>query len=163
MTTVLLTEQGASDIISSRRYGPRHRLEARLRAWTLDAALAKGACPDSSVVLSLRARKLISRRMRYQPSRRLRHVVRLAQRPARPPHWTVPVCRREVIRARAEVEALADRLISPDPVEATGVARVHMLVTEGSSPMYYQHRAAELERALLEAIEALEPGMPVIE
>ena len=159
MTTVLLTEQGASDIVSFRRYGPRQRLEARLRAWTLDAALARGACPDSSVVLSLRARTLISRRMRHQLSRRLRHVLSLAQRPSRPPHWTVPVCRREVTRARAEVEALADRLISPDPVEATGVARVKMLVSDGSSPMYYRPRAAELEQALLEAIEALEPEL----
>jgi hypothetical protein len=64
-----------------------------------------------------------------------------------------------VTRARAEVEALADRLISPDPVEAAGVARVHMLVTDGSSAMYYRPRAAKLEQALLEAIEALEPEL----
>jgi hypothetical protein len=130
---------------------------ARLRAWSLDAALAQGACPDSSVVLSLRAHTLISDRTRRQLSRRLRQVVQLAERRSRPPHWAVPVCRREVIRVRAKVEALADRLISPDPVEATGVARVHMLVTDGSSPMYYRPRADQLEHALHDALEALEP------
>jgi len=109
------------------------------------------------VVLSLRARTLISARTRRQLSRRLRHVVRLAERPSRPPNWSVPICRSEVIRVRAELEALADRLISPEPVEATGMARVHLLVTDGSGPVYHRHRSGELARALREAFEGLEP------
>lgn len=157
MTTVLVTDQGRGGTLCCQRSGARQRLVARLRAWSLDGALARGACPDSSVVLSLRARTLISGRTRRQLSRRLRQLVQLAERPSRPPNWSVPICRSEVIRVRAELEALADRLISPEPVEATGVARVHLLVTDGSGPMYHRAGAGELERALREAFEGLEP------
>lgn len=155
MTTVLITDREDSSYVSCEHGGVRGRLVARLRAWTLDSRLADGACPDSSAGLSLRAEKLIDQRTRRQVASELQHLVRTAQRSRDPLDRGLQICRTEVLHAREELEEIAYHLLSSEPVDARGVARVRLLLRDGSSPVYRFRRRGELEQALQEALEAL--------
>lgn len=59
--------------------------------------------------------------------------------------------------ATEALEALADRLLGSAPVDARGIAQLQLLLRDSSSPLYYRLRAGDLEQALREADDALEP------
>jgi len=63
--------------------------------------------------------------------------------------------RRDILRARDEIEQLAQELIAPGQVDARGVQLAHKLLTDGASPFYIPSPAGELERALRQAQTAL--------
>ena len=65
-----------------RNPGPWDRLMARTRAYTLDGDLARGASPDATVRLSLRARRLTGMRKRRALAHAVRRFVDQASRPA---------------------------------------------------------------------------------
>jgi hypothetical protein len=73
----------------------------------------------------------------------------------RPLTFRVPICRAKILRSRETLEALADRLTSTDPVDACGVARVRLLLTDGSGPVYAHPTADDLEPALERTLMAL--------
>lgn len=60
-----------------------------------------------------------------------------------------------MIRSRAELEELANLLLSSVPVDARGVARVRLLLRDGASPLYHSRRAGNLERAVEVALDRL--------
>lgn len=159
MPTLLLTDERDSTCVISRRSRARELFVTWFRAWNLDTAIAGGACPDSAAALSLRANRLISRATRLRVSRAIRRLVRDAEHPPRRIDESVPVCWRKVARSTSTLAELADHLSGPCPVEARGVAQVHLLLRSGSSPIYSRPQADDLEGALQTAIDALEPAM----
>jgi hypothetical protein len=73
----------------------------------------------------------------------------------RPLTFHVPTCRAKILRSRETLEALADRLVSSDPVDARGVARVRLLLTDGSGAIYARPTADDLQPALERTLVAL--------
>jgi hypothetical protein len=156
MTTLILTPQRDGGYVTPRHSRAHEHLVARLRAWALDKALAHGACPDSTPALSLRAHRLIGQATRRELSQAIHRVLREARSPGHPGNPGIPICRRKVMQAKPALEELAERLVNSGPVDARGVARVQLLLKDGSSPLYDRPHADDLEPALSVAIDALE-------
>ena len=157
MTTLLLTQQPDGCCVISRQITTRERVAVRLRAWQLDVAIASGADPDSSAALSLRANTLIGSQARRRVSRSVRRLLQQSRRPPHSIHESVPVCWRQVIRARPLFEELVDRLEEPGPVDARGIAQLQLLLTDGTSPLFTRHGVNSLQAALEAALDALDP------
>lgn len=153
MTTLLLAEREDTIFISACRLRVRDRLAARLMTWQLDGLLARGASPDSTPALSLRARRLIGRRERTALASSLRRVQREARRRHHPWDSAVPICGVQVQECDELFDELSERLSEPAPVHARGVALARLLISDGSSPLY-RRDGAGLERALEAAISA---------
>jgi hypothetical protein len=132
----------------------RDRLIARWRAMKLDRELAAGAPPESSGALLLRARALLAPRNRRGLGRALERIV---AEPAPAPLLgaRVPVRRSEVRRSRDDLRLLAQRLAAPTPVAVRGVAKVRVLLSDGSGPLFWGRSADELSGRIRQAIEAL--------
>lgn len=159
MATVLLTEPRNEQCIRSRPRLLRHRLSARVRSRSLDAALARGVSPDSSAALSLRANKLIGPGIREPLARELAALVKQARGPRHLRDPRVPICRRAVLDAAEVLAELGDRLLAPIPVEAQGVAALLILLREGSSPLFNPACAERFADELEAALDALEPRL----
>lgn len=155
MTTLLLSDD--RNFVRCCHSSRRTRLVARLRASNLDAALAKGASPDSSAPLSLHAHALISAKNRRKLSEEILEIVHRAELPRSVFDPTVPICRGKVLDARELFEELADRLQDRYPVTPDGVANVRRLLREGAGPLYERPSADDLRSLLETAIAALEP------
>ncbi len=141
---------------SDSRLGPsapsptlRRRLRVGLHRTRLDHQLAEGFGGDSVEDRSLRGRQLAGRRTRRRLARSLRARVKDAERPAGPRlSAAVPLSRRAVLASRESLLGLAERLESPDPVNPCGVARVLVLLTDGTGPLYGQGAADRLREAV---------------
>lgn len=134
----------------------RTRLWTRVRATSLDHALAAGASPDSAASLSLRAEQLIRAGTRRKLARSLRRLIRDASRRSLSPGPRVPLCRRKVLASRELLLELAERLSSQEPVDARGVAQLRLLLIGVVGPLYDDPGADDLEPILQSALEALE-------
>lgn len=156
MDTILLTTQEDTYFVRPQPIRTRDRLRARLFAWQLDRALARGAPPDSTAVLSLRAHRLIGPGSRRAVARELRALPRQAAQPKSRLDPGVPICRRQVLQAAEILAELADRLANWEPVDALGVAQLRVLLRDGCSPLFDPNPAHRLERALRAASDALE-------
>ena len=133
----------------------RDRLVARVRAAALDRRLAAGASPEASVQLAVHAGRLCATTERQVLARSLTRIVAAADAPmAR--RLTAPVDRPAVRRARAELAAVAGRLVASGPVNVQGVARVRILVADGTGPLYRPAAPERLRRELIEALTALD-------
>ena len=151
MSTLLLTE---GDAVIERRTRLLDRLEAWLRAGSLDRELARGVAPETCGALSLRARALVGPCARSRLARQLRRVVR----DARGGHvWMTHVALRpDVAEAAAELDTLADRLAAPAPVDVRGVAEARLLLTDGTGPLYFRGAAGDLRSMVARALSRLE-------
>ncbi|MCV7321430.1 hypothetical protein AWB99_08410 [Mycolicibacterium confluentis] len=118
----------------------RARLMVRLFAGRFDEALAFGCTVAPGNALGLHAARLTSDRERCGVARTLRRVSVQARqtRPLRPA--TVAVHRANVIAAEGAIDAVVQRLHSPLPVSAMGMARLRRLLTDGTGPMYASGR-----------------------
>ncbi|MGN6169619.1 MAG: hypothetical protein ACTHQQ_15830 [Solirubrobacteraceae bacterium] len=155
MATILLTEQPDARYVEPHTVRTRDRLRARLWAWRLDRALARGARPDSTAALSLHAHRLIGRNVRQALARDLRKLPGDAAHPRHRLDPVVPICRRGVLHAAGLLEELAARLDGPEPVDACGVAQVRGLLRNSDSPLFNPNGADEFVRALRTTIDAL--------
>jgi hypothetical protein len=153
MATTVLTMRG--EAVAARRVGLGDRLAARLRAHRLDRELAAGTEPDADVAHALRAATLIAPAQRSMLARSLLRIVRDARE--RPAGLTVraPVTRRTALAAAEELDALARRLVAPEPVAVRGVAQVGRLLSDAGSPLYSGHAGA-LRGAARRALASLE-------
>jgi hypothetical protein len=151
MREVLLEQECG---LSVRRVRVRDRLKARVRAGALDRQLVEGAGPDTSVALALHAARV------YGPSQRrilARSLSRLAGSPdSHSARLHVPVDHEAVRRAYGELEAVADRLDGEGPVSVQGVARIRLLLADGTGPLYRAARPEQLRRELQSALRALD-------
>ncbi len=138
------------------RAGLRDRVMVRARAFTLDTELARGASPEASTRLALRAQRLVGMRSRRELARGLQRVVADAAR-ADASRWPpAAVCRDRVRAAAAEFQALAGRLLSPAPLPAGGVAQVRVLLSDGGGPLYRRGCRDDLRARVTGAIRSLD-------
>ena len=112
-------------------------LRVQLHRGRLDHQVADGFGPDPIEDRALRARQMTARRARRRLARSLRARVKDLERPvAHQMTAAVPLCRRAVLPWRESLLGLAERLEGPDPHNPAGVARVLVLLTDGSGPLY---------------------------
>lgn len=156
-TVMLLRERVDGSYLETRDSGVRDRLAVRLRGTSLDRVLAAGGSPDASVRLALRSRFLGRFGTRAALARRLREVITEAERGPVVLTARVPVCARKVLLARAQLEALAERLLTAGPVAPEGVALARRLLHDGTGPLYAHPGADDLAVAAETAWEALTP------
>jgi hypothetical protein len=162
---VILVDRDAG--LVARHPGWRDRLGARLHAWRLDRELAEGASPDASMALALRAQCLVRDSVRNDLAHSVEHILDEADaavtRRGRPLPTPLGMrvgeflCADRVIAAAKELRAVAERLRRPGPVAAQGVARIALLVRDGTGPLYFRSNHDDLRAALAQAVEALDP------
>jgi hypothetical protein len=138
-----------------RRVRMRDRLLARIRAAALDAELAAGASPESSVVLALHAVHLSGPSQRRLLAGSLRRVAASADVPTRS-RLKAPVCSPAVRHAGTELQAVIDRLAAAGPVSVRGVARVRCLLADGTGPIYRKSAPDRLRDELRAALAVMD-------
>ena len=129
-----------------------------LQRGALDRRIALGADPSTSPELSRRARQLTSHRTRAGLAAGIRRVVEEAEYPQRAYSAAVSVHRREVLRERGFLVAIAEDLLSDDELSPRGIALVEALLTDGSSPIYSPAYEGALHAQLTHARAALHLG-----
>jgi hypothetical protein len=132
----------------------RDRLRARFRAGSLDRQLAEGALPEASVALALHAARVYGRSQRRLLADSLTRLSNVSG--SAPARLRVPVDQEAVRRASRELHAVADRLSGDSPVNVCGVARVRVLIADGTGPLYRAARPEQLRRELRSALSALD-------
>lgn len=70
----------------------------------------------------------------------------------------VPTLRTEVLAAAVQLDELTDALLTPGPLAARGLAQIRLLLTDGTSPLYYRGAPEDLRAAATRAVEALQPA-----
>jgi len=156
------------------RAGRCARIVTRLRAWRyapqVDAALADGMDTWRSGELFVRAVHLTALKERRRLAEALEELVtraefgrqgrpyrRLRRRQPAAPYPTLR--RREILEQRRALLALAARVGGPAPVPVSVVARLMLLLCEGSSPIFVGGRSAEqLATTVNDCVEALDLG-----
>ena len=127
------------------------RVRARLHAPSLDRELASGIAPWRSSLHAARALALTSDRNRRGLARSLERLVEQTQHPRSQYRGAaVYPCREQVIDALPALLTIAGRLRSADPIDARGVARLNILLSDGSGPCYVRIRRNALTDALRE-------------
>jgi hypothetical protein len=154
MASVVLINARAGAVFTQ-RIRIRDRLRARLGAFRLDRAIAAGAAPDTDAALTLRAEKLLDERTRRQLGSALWKAS--TQVDPRPIGTRVSPSRRALLDASDLLNRLALRLLAPAPVEARGVAHARLLLSDGSGPLFWSRRSAQLRERAWRALEELEP------
>ena len=130
------------------------RMRARVRAAALDRELARGVPQDASSALAFRARLLTRPSVARELGDQLRRIVRQAHEPTAPSARVRP-SRERVVAVEDDLRFLASRLQSPLPARAPGIARVRLLLRDGSGPLYYRDSPEDLGTAVREAKSAL--------
>jgi len=119
------------------RAGRKLRLDllARLGAQWLDSRLAAGLSPESSDVLFAHAVRIARPRSCAALASSLRKVETAAQKPVGLSN-AAPLRRDDILCARDELLALAERLERTGPIQARGIAEIRLLLNDGSGPLY---------------------------
>jgi len=156
---LLLRDQDDASYVTIRRCRVRDRIRARMCAFELDHALARGAPPDSSAALLWRAERLLRAQTRRQIGDCIRRIVLTTRDPPKPPGICVPISHRLLLATEPQLSQLASRLLDDQPVAVQGIACSAVLLSDGVGPLYGRGRGAveELRDAAIRAIEALEP------
>jgi len=135
----------------------RLRLRVHFTRGILDRQIAAGRQWESNPALALRARQLVDPRTRQQIACSLREIVDYADdRMSRRLISAVVVEPAAVRRARHPILGLAERLEGGAQLNAAGVARVQVLLTDGLSPLYDRHCPRTVTQAIYEVQDALE-------
>jgi hypothetical protein len=121
---------------TARSLGPAAlaRIAARLRSSSLDRALIAGADATASAALAARARTLTSRRTRAHIAEGLERSLQLAQGPKR--RWSAVSPRSPMLANATAVRELVELLRDDAPLNASGIAILNQLLTDGSGPAY---------------------------
>lgn len=154
---LLILEEQAGQI-TAHDATPFERLLARMHHSRLDCDLAAGTSPDANTLLALRAQILVCpggappATQHHRGDHRGSYRSLCAARPdagAGTSGWRCD--------AADLLQALVDRIRTPDPLPARGVAQVQRLLTDGSGPLYYPGTEERLRSNVQDALEALEP------
>src|SRR5260370_20368172 len=114
---------------------PWDRFWTRMRAQRLDTDLARGASPDATVALALRAQMLVSVAVRRDLARSAQRVVTAAAHTAPRSRLTVPICWDRVRDAAGEFAELTRRLVAAGPFAGPGVAQARLPLTHAHGPL----------------------------
>jgi hypothetical protein len=152
---ILWSTDGHDDLLVARRVTLWERFTAWWATHRLDEQLARGVAPEAGAALSLRARALGESGTRRLLAGSVRRVVDDAS--GRRFHWRarVPTVRDQVLAAADELEHLADVLVSPGPLAASGLAQTQLLLSDGTSPLYLRGAPNELRKAVRVVLENL--------
>lgn len=131
----------------------RTKLTVLLRCRSLDRRIAAGSPTDLSPAVALRAQQLRSSEERCAVAACLELALDLAE--DRVAHGHASDHQLEVVGARTELRALADRLRDSREVAARGVALTQLLVSDASGPLFRADASRPLAEALREAADAL--------
>jgi hypothetical protein len=134
----------------------RVQLQVRIHRGRLDRELADGCTDGPWEARAWRARQLADQRTRRSVARSLRRIVADARSPWSTMRFSaVPLRCSDVMAWHEGLLGLADRLLGPEAVSAGAVARVLVLICDGTGPLY--HEAAD--RTLGEAIWWIADGL----
>jgi hypothetical protein len=150
---IVVLEEGTG--LGLRRVRWRDRLAVRIRASALDEQLVAGTSPESSVTLALHAGHLCEPAQRRVLARSLTKIVAAADAPVGR-RLRAPVCRGTVQQSRAELAAVAGRLVASGPVGVRGVARLRTLLADGTGPLYRSAAPGGLQQELGHVLAALD-------
>lgn len=153
MVVVLNDAETGATVVNATRW---QRVAARILAFRLDLGLIRGESPDASVLLALRARRLVAVDYRTSLARALAVVIEEAS--GRHRVAGAVAANASAIRAnKVGLLALVERLRAPAPVPARGVACVRHLLTDGAGPLFYPRTAGQLKFEIERAFSGLEP------
>jgi hypothetical protein len=130
------------------------RLAAKLFAARYDRAVDAGTSPEPGSALAVHVTRLSAPRTRAQLAHALRLVLRDATEGPDALRPRVPVRPDAVLQAADIVQAILSRLEEPQRVRVRGMARLRMLLADGSGPLY-RPGAGSLNAALRGALAAL--------
>jgi hypothetical protein len=130
------------------------RVMARLLAHKFDRMLAVGATPTVGSPLALHAARLTSVDEREAIAHSLRRSVADARNRDGAVSSRIPLNTPNITAAEDRIDQITLRLHSPRPVTARGMARLRMLLADGSGPMYRYGRG-DLDGRLGAALAAL--------
>jgi hypothetical protein len=148
-----------------RRLWPWQRILASFQAARLDRELARGASPEASASLAVRAAWLTSSQVRRDLAASLRGILATAGEPvaavwprspigpARTPR--VPVRTARISRSAQLLGEVTSRLLQPGPVPVRGVAMVSQLLADGAGPLYREASRDDLGALVEQATRAL--------
>jgi hypothetical protein len=148
------------DPLALRPCGPADRMRARMLGASLDGQLAAGVPPESSRLLATRARDIVQLPRRQVLARDWEHLLRVA-RAGKPAQAARRVRAAQIAAAGPAISELTERLGTPLPVGARGVAMASVLLTDATGPVYSRRSRETLDAALEAAIEQLDPAQPV--
>jgi len=107
--------------------------------------------------MALRAQDLGERRTRERLGGTVRRILDDARTDRPPSIARVPIQRSEVLAAAWELDRIAETLLTPGPVAASGVAQVRLLLINGAGPLYSRDAPGGLRAAATRALDALQP------
>ena len=141
--------------IADRRPSVLVCLRAVLASDRLDRDLAAGVSPESSVLLAVRARRIVRPRSCAALARTIRSLVGEVEDPKPPAPVRTRLCRPNVGAASGVLRSVADRLVQPGPIQVQGVAELRTLLGDGTGPLYWS-RATRPGQDDREAVSSLE-------
>ena len=148
------------DPLALRPPGRRERLRTRISSASLDGQLAAGVPPESSRLLATRARAIVELPRRQALARDWEHLLDVA-RGGKPSQAARRVRATPITEQGPAISELAERLGTPLPVGARGVAMATVLLTDATGPVYNRDSRETLKTALQAAIVELDPAQPV--
>lgn len=129
-----------------------------LRADSLDRRLAAG--PETDALLALRAAVLVRPIVRLRLAHGLQGILHEAASSDPYRRSILSAVARANVRNAADLGArLIERLLSPWPVSACGMAKVNIMLTDGAGPLYYPAKTDQLRRTMHGAINDLDAPM----
>lgn len=134
-------------------------LLARVRGWSLDRQLATGSVPESSRLLTARARYIVELESRRSLADNWERILTPETRPSS--RAAVRVRSDAVAAAEPEIRRLIEYLREPLPVPARGVAMASQLLTDFSGPLFQGSGETPLPDALALACSFLDPTLPL--
>jgi hypothetical protein len=142
-------------LAAAARAEQEHRALVRLQS-SLDQILLRKEPTPLSPILAWRAGQLSSPAAREQ----LAAAVRRVERSAATTHLAgaSPLNRTAVRASGAELDAIADRLLGPEPVRVRGILRLRRLLDDPASPIYGHATVDELRAELRRTLAALRVG-----
>ena len=128
----------------------------------LDADLAAGLSPETTLRHALRARQLVTPSTRHALASSWEQLLSGSYRPSRGLSGRVPFRRERVRGAEPAVRELIAALRAVGPIPARGVAIARVLLTDGvGSPIYNPKVADDLTQTLNLAVEHLDAAWPL--
>jgi len=134
------------------------RTRVLFRRGRLDARLAAGAAVEESPELALRADQLTSERNRRVLADSIERIVRTAHGTGAMRTASPPLASDDVRACSRQLMDLARLLRARPEVNASGVALIQRLITDGSGPLYHAAENDALWRAVRDAGAALAAG-----
>ena len=139
----------------------RLRLRTARRTRSSRVSCARGTSPSTRPELALRAAQLTSDRSRRTIARSLRRAISEAHKPPMTRSRMVLIQRAAVIDAESAINAMVERLRSPEPVQAQGMALAERILTNAdASPLYNASEPGALHDEMRGAAAALEEDAP---